>query len=154
MPYQVHTINLNARHLAVRKFAGDLTTIGQQMGEAFGAVMAYAGRAGVQVQGPAFAVYDMHPNGTFDVAAGFPVSAPVDGDGNVVPYELPACEAATTTHIGPYDALSDAYAAIEAWIKENSREPLSSIMWDEYWSGPEVPQDQARTEIFQPLKSR
>ena len=79
---------------------------------------------------------------------------PVEGDGNVVPYELPACEAATTTHIGSYGALGDAYAAIEAWMKDNRREPLGNIMWDEYWSGPEVPEDQARTEVFQPLKAR
>jgi len=152
MSYKIHTVDLAARHLAVRRFRGDLTTIGQQMGEAFGAVMAYADRAGVQVQGPALAVYDMHPDGKFEVAAGFPVSAPVNGDGDVVPYDLPACEAATTTHIGSYNDLGSAYAAIEAWVKENGREPLSSVMWDEYWSGPEVPQDQARTEVFQPLK--
>jgi effector-binding domain-containing protein len=121
----------------------------QQIGAAFGAVQAYLVRAGVPVAGPAVGRYRSGPP-EFDVAAGFIVPSAIPGDGHVVPDELPECDAAVTTHIGGYDALPAAYAAIQSWMQANGREPADA-MWEEYWSGPSTPPTQTRTDIVWPV---
>jgi effector-binding domain-containing protein len=143
--------SLPRRDIAVVKFRAAVPEIGQRLGAAFGEVHSYLVRAGVRIAGPAVAFYKPGPH-QFDVAAGFIVPSAVSGDGKVEPSALPACEAAVTTHIGGYDALPAAYAAIQSWMQATGREPAET-MWEEYWSGPSTPPDQTRTDIFWPVKA-
>jgi effector-binding domain-containing protein len=87
----------------------------------------------------------------FDVAAGFYVESPIDGDGHVVPVELPAGDVARTTHIGPYADLPKAYEAVAARAKQDGRE-LATEMWEEYYSPPETPPAETRTDVYWPLR--
>lgn len=151
MAYQIELKKQPRRDLAVVKFRATVADMGQRIGAAFGAVHAYLLQAGIQVQGPAVAFYTPGVH-EFDVAAGFIVPSPIPGDGTVVPGELPACEAAVTTHVGGYDSLPAAYAAIQTWIRASGREPAES-MWEEYWSGPSTPPENIRTDIFWPVKA-
>ena len=153
MDYEIELKALQLQHLAVVRFHASEAEMAQQMGAAFGAVIEYLTRNGLQPQGPAVAVYT-EPFGTvFDVAAGFVVAAPITGDGHVVPDELPAGEAAVTMHVGPYEGLSDAYQAVQAWIEREAREPAGKT-WEEYLDGPETPPEQTRTVLYRPLKPR
>ena len=61
---------------------------------------------------------------------------------------------ATTTHVGPYEALPQAYEAIQAWMQREGREPANHVMWEEYVTGPETPSAQTRTIVYWPLKPR
>jgi effector-binding domain-containing protein len=151
MAYQIEMKKQLRRDVAVVKFSAKAPEIAQRIGAAFGAVHAYLSRTGVPMQGPAVARYTPGPE-RFDVAAGFIVPSPIQGDGNVVPAELPECEAAVTTHIGPYSELPSAYSAIQPWFEANGREP-AEFMWEEYWSGPETPPEQTRTVVVWPVKS-
>jgi len=139
------------RDLAVVKFRAQAAEIGQRIGAAFGAVHEYLSQAGVQIQGPAVACFT--GQGEFDVAAGFVVPFAVPGDGSVVPAELPACEAAVTTHVGGYDSLPATYAAIHSWMAAIGREP-AEMMWEEYWSDASTPPERTRTDIIWPVKPR
>jgi effector-binding domain-containing protein len=151
MTYQIELKSQPRRDLAVVKFRSSVADIGPRIGAAFGAAHAYLVQAGIQVQGPAIAVYT--PGGQeFEIAAGFVVPAAVEGDGNVVPAELPACDAAVTMHMGSYESLPAAYTAIQSWMAANGRVP-SETMWEEYWSGPSTPPDQTRTDIVWPVKA-
>ena len=75
---------------------------------------------GIPVAGAPFLRYwviDMERR--LDVEAGVPVAEPVDGDGEVSPGVLPAGSFATVTHVGPYEELVGATAALLTWADEH-----------------------------------
>ena len=45
--------------------------------------------------------------------------------------ETPAGEVARTVHVGPYDRLGDAHAAISAWCVANAR-TIGAASWETY----------------------
>jgi effector-binding domain-containing protein len=133
MAYEIVARTLDKHDVAAVKFRARVEALPQHMGAAFGAAMDYLIRNGIQPEGPAVSHYLPAGGGTFaagefDVAAGFLVAGPIDGDGHVMPVELPAGEVAVTEHVGPYEGLHEAYVALEAWIKSQGREPLEE-MW-------------------------
>jgi effector-binding domain-containing protein len=54
-----------------------------------------------------------------DVEIGFPVSRSLQEKEDIKAGEMPAGKYASCIHIGPYDKLEPAYAALAQWIKEN-----------------------------------
>jgi effector-binding domain-containing protein len=54
-----------------------------------------------------------------------------DGAGDVKCVETPAGEVAKTVHIGPYNRLGDAHAAIHQWCKTNQRS-IAAASWEVY----------------------
>jgi effector-binding domain-containing protein len=151
--YEIEARTLEKHNVAAVRFRSKVADMGQHMGAAFGSVMEYLTRNNIPPEGPAVSHYVPVAEGEFDVAAGFLVAGPIDGDGHVVPVELPAGEVAVTTHVGPYDDLPKAYEAIQAWISAEGREP-DVAMWEEYVTGPETPPQQTRTIIYWLLKPR
>lgn len=149
--YQIELKIQPRRDLAVVKFRASVSEISQRIGAAFSAVHKYLSQAGVEIHAPAIAYYKPGQD-EFDVWAGFVVSTAIIGNGNVVPAELPECEAAVTTHLGGYDSLPAAYSAIQSWMKATGREP-AEVMWEEYWSDASTPPDKTRTDIFWPVAS-
>jgi effector-binding domain-containing protein len=151
--YEIEVKTLAKHAIAAVKFRGSIAELPQHMGAAFGDAMGYLMRNGIQPEGPAVAMYTPVTDGVFDVAAGFLVAAAIEGDGHVVPAELPAGEVATTLHVGSYESLTAAYAAVQAWMQREGRE-AGETMWEEYLSGPEVPPEETRTIVYWPLKPR
>ena len=149
MRYSVKLTRQPRRDLAVVKFHATASEIGPKIGKAFGEVAEYLGKHGIPCTGPAVAHYRMVDDG-FDVAAGFVVSRAIEAGGAVLPFELPKCDAATTMHVGPYDKLPDAYAAVQKWISARHRKSADG-MWEMYLDPPTVEPSKMRTEIFWPL---
>jgi effector-binding domain-containing protein len=154
MSYEIDIVTVPSRTLAVTRFRvsmDDLPDMGQKMGSAFGQVMTALSRAGVTSVGPAMACYEPTEGG-FDVAAGFPTSSPMDPTDGVTTLELAAGEVAHTTHVGPYTDLPKAYVALRDEVEAQGRHlDDRAPMWEEYLTGPDVPPDQALTEVFWPL---
>jgi effector-binding domain-containing protein len=154
MDYQVRIVHEPARKLAVKTFHGTPADVGEKIGAAFRDVAEFLVKRGAPPAGPAVAYYEMVEDG-FLVAAGFTVPRELPAEDDVVPLKLPDAEVATTTHVGPYEKLPEAYEALKRGAAEQAREvEASGGMWEEYWSGPEVPSDETRTEVFWPLKPR
>ena len=131
--------------------AEELPTIGQQISEAFGTVIAELGRAHQGPQGPALACYEPTDDG-FDVAAGFRVQPGFAPTPALQRLDLGGREAAHTTHVGSYGDLPSAYADLEKGTLRLDRRLATDVpMWEEYWSPPETPEDQTRTEVFWPV---
>ncbi|WP_460716134.1 GyrI-like domain-containing protein [Nocardioides dilutus] len=154
MTHTVEIVQAPARSTAVTHIhvAPDaMPTIGEKMGEAFTMVARRLGEAGISPAGPAFASYTP-ADGGFDVAAGFGVVDTFTAPPGLERLDIGACEVAHTTHLGSYTELPSAYEDLQAEVTRQGRAvDEDGPMWEEYWSGPNTPDDQTRTEVYWPL---
>ena len=152
--YDICVETLAPRHLAAVKFRGTSADLPLRLPAAFAAVHEHLSRAGVAPQGAAVCIYEQLSLSEFDVLAGFYVPEPLPGNGHVVPESTPGCQAAVCAHVGPYEELPQAYAAIQDWMRKEGWEPAGARMWEEYSTGPETAPEHARTEIYWPLRRK
>lgn len=119
---------------------------------AFGEVMATVARQGVAVVGPPFGYYPRMPDATVEVAAGFPVSAPVTPSGEVTNLELPGGRAVVAVHRGPFETLAATYDEITRWAATEGV-TLGGVVWESYLTDPTTEPDPTRweTRIVWPL---
>jgi effector-binding domain-containing protein len=96
--------------------------LGEVMGDRLQALQGYLRQHGAQPAGPPYVRYHTFGETETDLETGVPVAAPIDGEVRIVAGELPGGPAVTTWHTGPHDKLGEAYARIEAWLKEQGRE--------------------------------
>lgn len=134
--------------------------LAEVMGDRISALSGYLQQRGAQPAGPPFARYHTFGETETDLETGIPVVEPVAGEGRIVSSALPGGPAVTTWHIGPHDKLGDAYARVEAWLKEHGREP-DGASWEVYhWIDPgqyrgtsTLPDSSSwRTQLIQPIK--
>ena len=138
MTYDVQLVELQAQPTAVVCGSEPVEGIVAFLGRAYGEVMRVIGSQGAAPSGMPFARYRLG-DGVFEIEAGFPVSAPVSGEGDVEAGELPAGTAAQTLHVGSYDTVDQAYEAVEAWLAANGWQPTGAP-WEQYLDEPTVAQ--------------
>jgi effector-binding domain-containing protein len=121
--------------LSVRRVAA-VQDLPQVMGPAYGAIMAFAGAQGIPVEGPAYVIYYNMDMSALDMEIGFfaPQELPT-AEGNVRSGHFPAGRWATTLHIGPYDGVVYAYAALEQWMAAEGLTP-AGLVCEFYYNGP------------------
>lgn len=152
MSDDVRIITTRPRQLAVTMGHGTAADIGPIVSLALGTVVEHLARVGCRPHGPAVARYAMRDDGSFDLAAGFPVDTQIVSDGVVEPLTLPVAEVATTTFQGAYQDLPLAYDRLRTGVVELGRRlDESAPMWEEYWSEPTAPAEETRTDIYWPL---
>ena len=64
-----------------------------------------------------------------------PVATAPQGEGVVETGTLPAGPVAVATHAGPYNQLSETYAALERWIESNGYR-IGGAPWESYITDP------------------
>ncbi len=121
------------------------------IGQSYGAIMQYMGELGEPVNQEPFVIYYNLDMQNLDVELGFPVSKTLPVKGEIKPSSLPAGPAARTTFTGPYSDMGPAYEELNAFIKDNGREPTGVAM-EYYLTGPDTPPEQHKTRIVFPLK--
>ena len=120
---------------------------------AFRTSAAELGRMGAHPSGPPIALYHGAPtDAAVDVTAGFPVVDDVSATRAVEVVHLPSGPAVETFHVGPYETMTETYAAVTDWIAEQKL-TVAGDMWEEYLVGPDSEPDPAnwRTRIVFPL---
>jgi effector-binding domain-containing protein len=149
--YDVVSETLTPHPTLVRRARVVIADLPVWFGVTYEATMRRAAAAGVAIVGPPFARYAEFSDDACDVEAGFPVSAPVSGEGEVVVGELPGGSAAVTWHVGAYDQIGPAYEAVEAWIVEQGGTPVGAP-WETYHTDPDEEPDVSkhRTHVVQP----
>jgi len=124
------------------------------------ALSSYLQQSGAQLAGPPFVRYHTFTQTETDLELGIPVVAPIAGEGRIAGGELGGGLAITTWHIGPHDTLADAYARMQAWLKEHGRKPDGAAWEVYYWIDPNQyrgastwPDSSSwRTQLIQPIK--
>ena len=121
--------------------------------------MQYLGELGEQPAGMPFAAYhnvdmqnlDSMDMQNLDIEIGFPVVHRIAGKGEIHAGEFPGGKLASVMHIGPYDQVGPAYDALAQWAKDHGYES-TGVAYEIYFSEPETPPQETRTEIVFPLK--
>jgi effector-binding domain-containing protein len=116
-------------------------------------VLGYAMKTGAAIASPPLCRYgEMSPGAGMRLDAGIAVASPASGAGEIRSGTLPAGPVATTIHAGPYDRLSEAYAALEKWMADNNLKP-GGDPWEVYLTDPSQVPDSVnwRTEVNWPI---
>jgi len=136
--------------LAIRTRAA-VQDLPKVFGDAYGAIMQYLAELGEQPAGMPYAAYYNMDMQNLDLEIGFPVARKIAGKGDVQPSEFPGGKLASTVHIGPYDQVGPAYDALMHWVGTQGYE-ATGVAYEVYYSGPETPPQEIKTEIVFPLK--
>jgi effector-binding domain-containing protein len=145
--------------LSVRQTV-ELAQLTEAQGQSLGELWSSIDRRGTKPAGPPFVRYHTFGETATDLEVGIPVVGPSSGEGQVAAGELPGGAAVTTWHLGSHDGLGDAYARLDAWLKEHGRE-ANGAAWEVYsWIDPGVEPDPSawpapsewRTQLVQPIK--
>jgi effector-binding domain-containing protein len=145
--------------LSIRRTV-ELARLSEAQSENLREVWSSIDRRGVKPAGPPFVRYHTFGETETDLEVGIPVAEAPPGAGQVAAGELPGGPAVTTWHIGSHDGLGDAYARLDAWLKEHDREP-DGAAWEVYtWIDPGLEPDPSgwpapsewRTQLVQPIK--
>jgi AraC family transcriptional regulator len=130
--------------------------LAKALAEVLGAVFLHAQQNGMALAGQPFTQYVEWGPGVWTIEAGLPVAAPGKepraSDSEVRANTLPGGPAATTTHMGPYEGLIGAHAAVQQWIEAQGL-VAASAPWEVYVTDPADYPDPKdwKTEIFWPL---
>ncbi len=137
--------------LFVTRSAGmDPKEIANVMGEAFGAIGGFIGRAGIVPAGPPLSVYRDMQAGKMTIDVGFPVAEAetAKASGEVAAGKTPAGKAFKAIHRGPYATLRQTYGAITEHMKQAGL-PMATVAWEVYVSDPDkTPEKDLVTEVY------
>jgi AraC family transcriptional regulator len=163
MTYSIVRQDLAPQPVLVVRRRVKRSEIAATIGEALPHIFQYAQQNGLALAGHPFTRYVEIGAGLLTIEPGMRVvgspqpSASMDDaartrDG-VVQDTLPGGPAATTIHAGAYEMLSDAYAALEAWMESNGL-AAAGPPWESYITDPTEHPDPKdwKTEVCWPLR--
>ncbi len=152
MKYSISERTISPQPVLVARRQVKRSEIAKTLGELLGAVFMHAQRVGATIVGQPFTRYVEWGPALLSIESGLPVATPVEGAGGILSETLPGGRAAVTTHLGAYEHLFDAYAALQLWIDENARRAAGSP-WEVYVTDPADYPDSKdwRTEVFWPI---
>jgi AraC family transcriptional regulator len=144
---------LAAQNILIVRLRAARHEIANAIGEGLGKAFPYSQRMGLAIAGRPFTRYLTTGPGLFSIEVGMPVATVPQGEGAVEAGTLPGGPAAVAMHGGPYDQLSETYAALERWIEANGYR-VGGAPWESYITDPADHPDSAdwRTEVFWPLE--
>jgi len=155
MAYSVTRKELAPQPVLIVRRRVKRSEIAATIGEVLPHIFLHAQQNGIALAGLPFTRYTEIGPAMVTMEPGMRVSsANASGQGEVVAETLPGGPVATTMHTGPYDTLTDAYAAIERWM-EAEGVTSGGAPWESYVTDPgdyPDPKDW-KTEVFWPLTS-
>jgi AraC family transcriptional regulator len=159
-PHRRHTmptLSIDRRELAEQpivfvRMRAARHEIAGAIGEGLGKAFPYSQRSGAAIAGRPFTRYLSTGPGLFEIEVGIPLTAPAAGEDDVKAGALPGGLAAVGLHAGPYDQLTETYAAMERWIEANGLR-TAGAPWESYITDPAEHPDPGdwRTEVFWPV---
>lgn len=122
------------------------------LGESFGQLFGRLGLLGVVPAGPPFVIYHEFGPDDIDAEVCVPVAQAVTATGKVRSRIVPAATVVQTLHVGRYEDLKAAYAALTDWISRNEFEAAGPVQ-ERYLNAPgdQVSPEEYRTEVEIPI---
>jgi AraC family transcriptional regulator len=150
--YAVEEIRLAPQTVATIRETTTLANVGAALAEVFGAIQEYLKEMGVAVTGPPFARFHKVESSVVDLEAGFPIAREVPRRWRIRCGDLPGGAAVAVWHVGPYETMGPAHAAVQSWLAERGRRP-NGPAWEVYYTDPSGEPDPSkwRTQVVQPL---
>ena len=155
MNYSISKTRLEPQTVLVVRRSIKRSEIAATIAEVLNKVFLASQKNGVALAGPPFMRCLNAGPGLMTVEPGMKVAGPaanVDLGREVLWETLPGGEAATTVHMGKYEDLPEAYAALEQWMQTEGLK-IGGAPWEVYVTDPgdyPDPKDW-KTEIFWPL---
>lgn len=155
MAQEFGTTELEAQPVVGIRTTARMEELGKVMGPLFGEVFRHIQQHGQAPAGMPLAIYHSMDAGAVDLECAIPVRSPVAGAGRIASGQLPACTAATVTHVGPYQELGKTWEALTAWLASEGFEPAGAP-WEVYVTDPGAEPDQSkwRTDLFFPVRKK
>jgi len=152
MAYAIETRTVAAQPTLFVRGKTTIPNIAQSIGEFLSVVGRHLAEQSVKPVGMPYTRYHAIDGLNIDLEAGMPVGAAVPGAARVKSGELPGGLVAATVHVGRYEDLPNAGAALAAWAADNGKRPAGPN-WETYLNDPtEVAgPDEYRTEVVMPL---
>jgi effector-binding domain-containing protein len=123
------------------------------IGESYDRIFGLLVRLGMEASAPPFVIYHHFGPDKLDAEAAVPVARKVVPTEGLKVRKLHGATVAWTLHVGPYEALGQAYEALTDWIADHGRETTGPVR-ERYLNGPGQaigPSDYV-TEIEMPVK--
>jgi effector-binding domain-containing protein len=155
--YEVETREVASRALAVARGRANKGNVGERIGTLLAQVRDFLAKSNLEPAGPEIVVYlDEGDRGRFTTTEGVPVEVgmevrgPFEGNGQVVSSTTPAGTVAMTVHVGPYQKLPEAHAAVRRFCAAQGR-VVTGTDWEVYGEMGDDP-EALRTEVYYLLK--
>ena len=131
----------------------EVEQLGATLGDILPRVFGYVIEAGQQPAGMPFMRYFDMDGAIVSLAAGLPVPAALEPDGDIEPHLLPGGRALTAVHHGDYTAVGAVWAKV--WERARGLGVTQRFGgWDVYANDPaEVAPEEVETRIYLPLDS-
>jgi effector-binding domain-containing protein len=142
MNYRVDIITVTAQPIAVVRRQAKQAELSRIVPAACGEVWNFVKAAGI----PAARHVAVYLDSVMNVEIGVEVTAPFEGDGNVVYSTLPAGSVVTTSHHGPYHLLGGAHDAVNQYCRQHGLRKAGTS-WEIYGHWTDNPA-QLRTDVF------
>lgn len=129
------------------------------LGPTFGEIATHLAGTGVAMAGAPLVLYHgmdvttSGEEGDVELEIAIPVATPLVENERVKNSMVPGGIAAYTAHLGPYEEVSGAYQAIQAWLQKFGHES-AGMCWEVYMTDPDETPDPAdyRTDIYWLIK--
>lgn len=142
-------VELSELQAAIVGIDGTPAELPNLIGEAFDLTSKAIRESGAGFAGPPFTRYYTFGE-RISAEVGFPFTGRLRETDRVRISSLPGGRAVTTTHVGPYEAIADAWDRVRAWLGEHEL-VSTEAPWECYLTGPDEPGPPI-TEIFFPVR--
>ena len=149
--YEVREVIVPARPVAGVRARVAFGRVGAEFKPYLDQVYAAARAGAVALDGQNIFIYRDMTGGQLTVDLCVGVTAPFSAVGAVMPLETPSGPAAMTTHVGAYNGLPDANAALREWCRAHGR-AIAGPSWEVYGHWDSDPA-KLRTDVYYLLKS-
>ena len=152
MQYEIMVAEVPTRKVLSKRFEVAADEIGPAIQQTLGALYAHLGTSATAPAGEPMVIYHRMPAETagWEVEICAPVADRVEAPDGYAFHELEGGTVATTLHVGPYEGLDQAYAAVREFIRSHHFDTVGPPR-EIYLSEPQVPPSETRTRIEFPV---
>jgi effector-binding domain-containing protein len=132
------------------RFRARVEDLPSHFAKAYSAISQYLAELGETPAGGVYAAYYNLDMQNLDIEAGFTVSRPLLGKGDIRSGKIPAGRYAICHYTGPYDQMGPAMAELMQFAKEKGY-TTGTVYYEWYLNGPETPPQDLKTDISIPV---